>query len=100
MSSVNFNVRMDKTLKERAFPIIESYGLTPAQAIKLFLNQIADTRTIPLSFTHHATGEYNETMDPFFSHSNMSALNKSVVQMRRGKTVTRTLDELDALADE
>ena len=60
MSSVNFNVRMDKTLKERAFPIIESYGLTPAQAIKLFLNQIADTRTIPLSFTHHANGEYNE----------------------------------------
>ena len=60
MSSINFNVRMDKNLKERAFPIIESYGLTPAQAIKLFLNQIADTRTIPLSFTHHAKSEYNE----------------------------------------
>lgn len=60
MSSVNFNIRMDESLKERAFPIIESYGLTPAQAVKLFLNQIADTRTIPLSFQYHAERNYNE----------------------------------------
>ena len=50
MSSINFNIRMDESLKERAFPIIESYGLTPAQAVKLFFNQIANTRSIPLSF--------------------------------------------------
>lgn len=54
MGSINFNIRMDESLKERAFPIIESYGLTPAQAIKLFLNQIADTQKIPISFEHHA----------------------------------------------
>ena len=48
MSSINFNIRMDKSLKERTFPIIESYGLTPAQAVKLFFNQIANTRIIPL----------------------------------------------------
>nr|WP_314488252.1 type II toxin-antitoxin system RelB/DinJ family antitoxin [uncultured Kingella sp.] len=52
MSSINFNIRMDESLKERAFPIIESYGLTPAQAVKLFFNQIANTRSIPLSFNH------------------------------------------------
>lgn len=54
MSTINFNFRMNTSLKERAFPIIESYGLTPAQAIKLFLNQIAITQTIPLSFEHNA----------------------------------------------
>lgn len=54
MSSINFNIRMDESLKERAFPVIESYGLTPAQAVKLFFNQIATTQTIPLSFEHHA----------------------------------------------
>ena len=52
MSSINFNIRMDKSLKERTFPIIESYGLTPAQAVKLFFNQIANTRSIPLSFNY------------------------------------------------
>lgn len=54
MSTINFNIRMDESLKERAFPVIESYGLTPAQAVKLFFNQIATTQTIPLSFEHNA----------------------------------------------
>ena len=52
--SINFNIRMDESLKERAFPIIESYGLTPAQAVKLFLNQIADTQALPLSLAYKA----------------------------------------------
>ncbi|KGF25037.1 MULTISPECIES: type II toxin-antitoxin system RelB/DinJ family antitoxin [Oligella] len=52
MSTTNFNIRMDEQLKEEAFPIIESYGLTPAQAIKLFLKQIADTKAIPLNFEY------------------------------------------------
>ncbi|WP_386689508.1 type II toxin-antitoxin system RelB/DinJ family antitoxin [Lonepinella sp. MS14437] len=54
MTSINFNIRLDSRLKERAFSVIESYGLTPSQAIKLFLNQIADTKSVPLSFNHHA----------------------------------------------
>lgn len=54
MGAINFNIRMDESLKERAFPVIESYGMTPAQAVKLFFNQIAATQTIPLSFEHNA----------------------------------------------
>ena len=54
MRSVNFNIRVDESLKEQSFPIIESYGLTPAQAVKLFLRQIADTKVIPLSFQYKA----------------------------------------------
>lgn len=54
MAAINFNIRMDENLKKRAFPVIESYGLTPAQAVKLFLNQIAVTQTIPISFEHNA----------------------------------------------
>lgn len=54
MSAINFNIRMDENLKKRAFPVIESYGMTPAQAVKLFFNQIAATQIIPLSFDHNA----------------------------------------------
>ena len=52
MSTTNYNVRLDQNLKDRAFSVIESYGLTPSQAIRLFLNQIADTNEIPLSFDY------------------------------------------------
>ena len=54
MKSINYNFRMDEELRDLAFPVIESYGLTPPQAIKLFLKQIADTKTIPLTFNHNA----------------------------------------------
>ena len=52
MSTTNYNVRLDQDLKDRAFSVIESYGLTPSQAIRLFLNQIANTNTVPLSFDY------------------------------------------------
>jgi len=32
--------------------VFESYGLTPSQAIKLFLTQVAQTNQVPLSFEY------------------------------------------------
>ena len=54
MTTTNYNIRLDQELKERAFSVLESYGLTPSQAIKLFLNQVAETNTVPLSFDYQA----------------------------------------------
>ncbi len=50
METTNYNLRLDKELKDSAFSVFDSYGLTPSQAIKLFLNQVAKTQVIPLSF--------------------------------------------------
>lgn len=58
--SRHFNMRLDEDLRERAFAVIQRYGLTPAQAVKLFFNQIADTQSIPLTFNHHAPKPLNE----------------------------------------
>lgn len=54
MTTANYNIRLDQELKERAFSVLESYGLTPSQAIKLFLHQVAKTNTVPLSFYYQA----------------------------------------------
>ena len=54
MSTTNYNIRLDQELKEKAFSVFESYGLTPSQAIKLFLNEVAETNTVPLSFDYHS----------------------------------------------
>ncbi len=53
MTTTNYNIRLDQELKDRAFSVFESYGLTPSQAIRLFLNQVADTNAVPLSFDYH-----------------------------------------------
>jgi addiction module antitoxin, relB/dinJ family len=60
MATTNYNIRLDDNLRERAFAVFESYGLSPSQAIKLFLNQVADTRTVPLSFDYKAAENHNE----------------------------------------
>ena len=49
---IKINIRLDQDLKDRSFSVLESYGLTPSQAIRLFLNQVADTNAIPLSFDY------------------------------------------------
>lgn len=54
MTTTNYNIRIEQDLKNRAFTVFESYGLTPAQAFKLFLNQVADTQAVPLSFDYKA----------------------------------------------
>ncbi|QIW15245.1 addiction module antitoxin [Pasteurellaceae bacterium RH1A] len=50
MDYTNFNMRLDNNLRGRAYPILEQYGLTPSQAVRMFFNQIANTGKIPLSF--------------------------------------------------
>ena len=52
MTTTNYNIRLDQDLKDRSFSVLESYGLTPSQAIRLFLNQVADTNSVPLSFDY------------------------------------------------
>jgi|TARA_R110001606_G_scaffold286840_1_gene435013 RHH-type transcriptional regulator, rel operon repressor / antitoxin RelB len=52
MTTTNYNLRLDQELKDSAFAVFESYGLTPSQAIKLFLTQVAQTNQVPLSFEY------------------------------------------------
>lgn len=60
MSSSNFNIRLDDSIKAEASQIFAGYGLSTSQAIKLFLNQVVATRKVPLSFDFQAV-EYKPT---------------------------------------
>ncbi len=81
MQTTNYNIRLDKQLKENAFNVFNSYGLTPSQAIKLFLNQVAETKVIPLSFdwkydkpnkeTRNAILEFEKEKDTLKSYSSL-----------------------------
>ena len=52
MTTSNFNIRLDNDLKTRAFAVIERFGLTPTQAMRMFLTQIAETDSVPLSLDY------------------------------------------------
>jgi addiction module RelB/DinJ family antitoxin len=77
--TVSYNIRLDETLKNEAFEVFKSYGITPAQAIKMFLKLTAETKTIPIDFTYQA---------------NPTTL-EAVRELRAGKG--KSYDSLDAM---
>ncbi len=52
MTDVNYSIRIDKELRDAAFSVLENYGLSPSQAFRLFLKQVAGTGTVPLTFDY------------------------------------------------
>ena len=86
MSAVNFNMRLDAELKDKVTPILEDYGLTMPQAFKLFLNQIAKTKTIPLSFDY--------AKEPILTPKATAKLLKSLKEIEDGNyTEYETVEE-------
>ena len=79
------SVRMDENLKRDFDEICNELGLSMTTAI-----------TMP----REKRITFEVSMDPFYSASNMAALNDSIEEMRQGKTVTRTLEELEAMEHE
>ena len=50
MTAVSF--RVPEATKIAAFDVIKSYGLSPSQALNMFLSQIAKTHSIPVSLDY------------------------------------------------
>ncbi|MGP5516589.1 type II toxin-antitoxin system RelB/DinJ family antitoxin, partial [Psychrobacter alimentarius] len=50
MATVNFNMRLEQELKDETSQIFENYGMTTAQAVRMFLVNVAKTKKVPLSF--------------------------------------------------
>ena len=84
------SVRVDDAVKHEAEQTFDEIGLSMNTAITIFLKACAREKRIP----------FEVSMDPFYSASNMAALNDSIEEMRQGKTVTRTLEELEAMEHE
>lgn len=84
------SVRMDDNLKKDFESVCSELGLSMTTAITMLAKKMTREKRLP----------FEVSLDPFYSASNMAALNDSIDEMRRGKTVTKTLEELEAMADE
>ncbi len=48
MSTAHISIQVDDGIHHQAAEVFAGYGLTPAEAIGLFLRQVAATRKVPL----------------------------------------------------
>ena len=83
---------MDDDLKRAFESACDDMGMPMAVAMVVFAKRVARDRRIPFDVSAPA--------DPFYSDSNMRALKHSMQQAKEGKTVTKTLAELEKMEDD
>lgn len=84
------NVRMDADLKREFDKVCNDLGLTMTTAVTILAKKMTREKRIP----------FEVSMDPFYSESNLVALDHSIQQLKEGKVVIKTMEELEAMANE
>jgi DNA-damage-inducible protein J len=87
--TTNLNIRIDKELKEHAEAFFADLGLSMTTAFNIFVRQSLKQGKIPF--------EIVGTVDPFYGVTNMRVLEQSIRELREGKTVVKTLDDLELM---
>ncbi len=84
MSTQTLNVRIDKNIKKQAQKVVEELGLDLSSAVKLFLNKVVMTKSIPfeLRTVNGYTPEYE------------ARLLKEVKNMKKNGKRYANLDEM------
>ena len=90
MAQTMVSFRMDEELKKKFDTLCEELGMSMSTAFTVYAKQMIREQRIPFSVS----------ADPFYSERNMAALQESIAQLNAGKTVTKTIADLEALANE
>lgn len=87
MAQTSINIRMDEELKKSFEDVCQQLGLNMTTAITIFAKKMSREKRIP----------FDVSIDSFYSMSNMEALKESMKELKDGKVITKTLDELDEM---
>ena len=89
-NTVNVNFKLDANVKRSMEQACADMGLSMSAAFTIFAKKVGRERRIP----------FEVSMDPFYSESNLAALDHSIQQLKKGKVVIKTMEELEAMANE
>lgn len=89
MAQTNVNIRMDEELKSNMEATCKMLGMNMTTAFTIFAMKMTREMRIP----------FEVSVDPFYSESNMAALRESKRQLEDGKVVTKSLAELEEMAN-
>ncbi len=90
MAQTLINFRIDETTKKQMEQICNELGITMSTAFNIFAKKVIREKRIP----------FDVSIDPFYSESNMKELEKSIQQLKDGKVVIKTMEELEAMENE
>ncbi|MCL2060343.1 MAG: type II toxin-antitoxin system RelB/DinJ family antitoxin [Oscillospiraceae bacterium] len=89
--TINVTIRLDREIKEQAERMFNDFGMNLSTAFNIFARQSLRQGKIPF-----------EIYDPFYSVKNQTELNRRIEEVETGKAtfVVKTMEELEAMADE
>ena len=87
MAQSVLSVRMDEQLKQEFDAICEELGMSMSTAVTMLAKKMSREKRLP----------FEVSVDPFFSVSNTDTLRESMQQMAEGKTVVKSLRELEEM---
>jgi len=90
MAQTLINFRMDEDLKKSMERTCDELGINMTTAFTIFAKKMSREHRIP----------FDVSVDPFYGQSNLQAIHESLEQIKQGKVVTKTMEELEAMANE
>lgn len=90
MATTNVTIRMDENLKRRAEQLFDEMGMNMTTAFTIFAKTAVRQQKIPFEIA----------LDPFYSEANQVRIQESLGQLERGQVIVKTMEELEAMADE
>jgi len=90
MAQTSVNFRMDENLKRDMEQTCQQLGMNMTTAFIIFAKKVSREKRIP----------FEVSMDPFYGESNLAAIDRGIEQIRQGRVVMKTLEELEALENE
>ncbi|MCI8392598.1 MAG: type II toxin-antitoxin system RelB/DinJ family antitoxin [Clostridia bacterium] len=90
MAQTLVNFRIDEETKKEMEKVCDELGMTVTTALNIFIKKMTREKRIP----------FDVSIDPFYSKSNMKAINESIKELEDGKVIVKTLEELEAMENE
>ena len=90
MAQTLINFRIEEATKKQMEQICSELGITMSTAFNIFAKKVIREKRIP----------FDVSIDPFYSESNMKAIEDSMKQLEEGKVVVKTIEELEAMENE
>ena len=85
------SLRVDDNLKEKIEELCESIGMNITTFFTIYAKKAVKEQAIPFDLTNND--------DVFYSKKNLKALNKSAEQIKKGKVVNMSLNELENIVN-
>ena len=90
MAQTLINFRIDENTKKQMEQICNELGITLSTAFNIFAKKMIREKRIP----------FDVSIDPFYSESNMQAIKESIKQLKDGKIVVKSIQELKEMENE